>query len=172
MDIFEAIHTRRSIRQFTGGEVSRETERKLLSAAMCAPSAGNAQPWQFVVLRDRALLDRVPDIHPHALMTKQASLGILICGDPRLEKHKGFWVQDCSAAAQNLLLAAHGAGLGAVWTGVHPDAVRVDAFRRLLGLPEAVIPFAFVPIGPPAQQLARKEIFLPERVHLNGWQAS
>ena len=170
MDIFEAIHTRRSIRQFAGGDISEDVLRKILSAAMCAPSAGNAQPWQFVVLRDRALLDRIPQIHPHAQMTKQASLGILICGDLRLEKYKGFWVEDCSAATQNLLLAAHGAGLGAVWTGIHPDAARTAAFQAEFALPEQVIPFAFVPMGPPAQLLARKDIFLPERVHLNGWQ--
>lgn len=169
MDIFEAIHTRRSIRQFTGGEVSEDTVRQILSAAMCAPSAGNGQPWQFVVLRDRALLDRIPDIHPHAMMTRQASLGILVCGDLRLEKYKGFWVQDCSAATQNLLLAAHGAGLGAVWTGVYPDESRTANFRQFFRLPEEVVPFSFVPMGPPAQQLARKDIFLPERVHLNGW---
>ena len=172
MDIFEAIHTRRSIRQFTGGAVSEEVLRNILSAAMCAPSAGNAQPWQFVVLRERALLDRIPEFHPHAPMARQAAVGVLVCGDLRLEKYTGYWVQDCSAATQNLLLAAHGAGLGAVWTGVYPDAGRVAGFRQLLALPEEIVPFSFVPMGPPAQQLARKDLFLPERVHLNGWQAS
>jgi nitroreductase len=172
MDIFEAIHTRRSIRQFTGGEVGDDAVRKILSAAMCAPSAGNAQPWQFVLIRERALLYRIPELHPHAQMARQASLGILVCGDLRLEKYQGFWVQDCSAATQNLLLAAHGAGLGAVWTGVYPDACRVASFRQFFSLPDEVVPFAFIPMGPPAQQLARKDIFLPERVHLNSWQAS
>jgi len=169
MDIFEAIHTRRSIRQFTGGDIDEESVRQILSAAMCAPSAGNAQPWHFVVIRDRALLDRIPEIHPHALMTRQASLGILVCCDLRLEKYKGFWVQDCAAATENLLLAAHGVGLGAVWTGVYPDANRVNNFRQFFSLPEDVVPFSFVPLGPPAQQLGRKDIFLPERVHLNRW---
>ncbi|WP_339137266.1 MAG: nitroreductase family protein [Candidatus Electrothrix sp. GW3-4] len=169
MEIFEALHTRRSIRKYTEGDVGEEIVWKILAAAMCAPSAGNEQPWQFVVIRERTLLDSIPEFHPHASMVRQASLGILVCGDTRLEKYKGFWVQDCSAATQNLLLAAHGAGLGAVWTGVHPDKGRERGFRHLLGLPEEVVPFSFVPLGPVNQQLARKDIFLEERVHMNRW---
>jgi nitroreductase len=169
MDTFEAIHTRRSIRQFTGGEVSEDQVQKILSAAMCAPSAGNAHPWHFLVLRERAILDRIPEIHPHALMTKQASLGILVCGDLQLEKYQGFWVEDCAAATQNLLLAAHALGLGAVWTGIYPDAERTATFQTEFTLPETIIPFAFIPMGPPAQILSRKDIYLPERVHVNGW---
>ena len=114
MDIFTALHTRRSIRQYTDAKIAKEDVRVLLDAAMIAPSAGNARPWQFVVVDDPALLAKVPDIHPYVGMAAGAPLGILVCGEPAAEKYPGYWVQDCSAAVQNLLLAAVGLGLGAV----------------------------------------------------------
>jgi len=169
MEIIEGIKTRRSIRKFKGQAVSPELIRQLLEAAMSAPSAGNQQPWHFVVIDQRRILDQVPTIHPYAAFCKQAPLAILVCGDPRLEKYPGFWVQDCSAATQNLLLAAHGTGLGAVWTGVYPVDERVQAFRKLLDLPEEVIPLALVVIGHPDQKRAHPERYLQERVHHNAW---
>lgn len=169
MNIFEAVHHRRSIRKYTDAPVSDETVETLLKAAMSAPSAGNAQPWQFVVITDREILNRVPDVHPYAAMAKQAPVGILICGDLRLEKYPGNWVADCSAATQNLLLAAHASGLGAVWTGVYPQQDRIEGFRKLLGLPDQVIPLAFVPVGYPDQRLMPEDRFRKDRIHRNGW---
>lgn len=169
MNVFDAIRTRRSIRKFTPEPVSPDQVRILLQAAMMAPSAGNAQPWQFVVVTDRAILDRIPDIHPYAAMSREASVGILVCGDLAREKYRGFWVQDCAAAVQNLLLAAHGLGLGAVWTGIHPDQEREARFRELFRLPAAVVPLAFIPIGHPDQKLPTPERFDPSRVHHDTW---
>jgi len=169
LNIFEAVHHRRSIRKYTDAPVSDETVETLLKAAMSAPSAGNAQPWQFVVITDREILNRVPDVHPYAAMAKQAPVGILICGDLRLEKYPGNWVADCSAATQNLLLAAHASGLGAVWTGVYPQQDRIEGFRKLLGLPDQVIPLAFVPVGYPDQRLMPEDRFRKDRIHRNGW---
>lgn len=169
MNVFEAVHHRRSIRKYTDAPVSDETVETLLKAAMSAPSAGNAQPWQFVVITDREILNRVPDVHPYAAMAKQAPVGILICGDLRLEKYPGNWVADCSAATQNLLLAAHASGLGAVWTGVYPQQDRIEGFRKLLGLPDQVIPLAFVPVGYPDQRLMPEDRFRKDRIHRNGW---
>ena len=120
MELFAAMHTRRSIRKFTSQPVSDDDIRKILEAAMMAPSAGNAQPWQFIVVRDRAKLNQIKDINPYAAMAGKAPLGILVCGDLSLEKYQGFWVQDCSAAVQNMILAVHGSGLGSVWTGIYP----------------------------------------------------
>ena len=114
MELMEALRTRRSIRKFEDREVPEAMVRQMLDAAMMAPSAGNAQPWQFVVVTGRERLDAMADIHPHIRMVTQATLGILVCGDLSQEKYPGYWVQDCSAAMQNLLLAAHGLGLGAV----------------------------------------------------------
>jgi nitroreductase len=102
-------------------------------------------------------------------MAPEAAFCVLVCGDPRLEKHSGFWVQDCSAAVQNMLLAAHALGLGGVWTGIHPDENRVNAFRRLFGLPDSVVPLALLPFGHPAQKSERVDRFRPERIHKNRW---
>lgn len=170
MDIFEALHTRRSVRTFLPDAVTEEQLRTILEAAMAAPSAGNAQPWQFVVVTDRALLDAVPDFHPYAAMCRQAPLAILVCGDTSKEKYAGFWVQDCSAAVQNLLLAVRGLGLGAVWTGIHPDEARAQGARALFGLPQHVVPLALVPIGHTAQPQGRLERFRADRVHRNTWE--
>ena len=167
MDALEAIHTRRSIRKFDGAPVSPEQIEVLLRAAMAAPSAGNAQPWRFVVVTDRAILDRIPDIHPYAAMARTAPAGILVLGDASLEKYPGYWVLDCAAAIQNMLLAARATGLGAVWTGIYPTPERVAAFSRLFALPGHVIPHSLVVVGHPAQTPAPVDRFNPSRVDEN-----
>lgn len=169
MDVFEAMETRRSIRKYTDQAVSDEAVERMLSAAMMAPSAGNAQPWQFVVVRDRGKLEKVKDYNPYAAMAENAPVAVLVCGDLHLEKYQGFWVQDCSAAVQNLLLAAHAMGLGAVWTGVYPMESRVKGFRDLFDLPDPVIPLALVVIGHPDQKIPSKSRFKADRVHRDGW---
>jgi nitroreductase len=169
MNTIDAILTRRSIRKFTDQPVSPEMIRGLLEAAMSAPSAGNEQPWQFIVLTERQTLDAIPSFHPYAAMVRDVSVAIVVCGDVALEKYKGFWVQDCSAATQNILLAAHEMGLGAVWTGIYPMEERVEGMRRLLGLPEHVIPLALIPIGYPAQKAGRQDRFREERIHNDRW---
>lgn len=165
MDIMDAIFDRRSIRKFTDEPVADHEVETLLRAAMAAPSAGNQQPWQFVVLRGRQRLEQVAGMHPHVHMAAKAALGILVCGDTRVEKYAGYWVIDCAAAVQNLLLAAHGLGLGAVWTGIHPMQERVDAFAKFFGVPAGVIPHSFIPLGRPAEARPREDRFRPERVH-------
>jgi len=107
----------------------------------------------------------VAGMHPHVHMAAKAALGILVCGDTRVEKYAGYWVIDCAAAVQNLLLAAHGLGLGAVWTGIHPMQERADAFAKFFGVPAGVIPHSFIPLGRPAEARAREDRFRPERVH-------
>ena len=169
MDAFEAIHGRRSIRSYTSEAIPEDVIEDLLKAAMAAPSAGNQQPWQFVVIDDRKLLDAIPEYHEHSAMLKQAPLAIAMCGDQRLERHKGFWVQDCSAATQNLLLAAHAKGLGAVWLGIYPVEERVKKTQQLLGLPKEVIPLAVVALGYPAESKDPADRFDSSRVHRNCW---
>lgn len=169
MNTLEAIHTRRSVRSFMNKPVPMELLDELVRAAMCAPSAGNQQPWQFVIVDDRILLNGVMEVTPNAKMCKEARAAILVCGDTKKEKYPGFWVQDCSAATENLLLAAHERGLGAVWTGIYPIAERVEGFRGLFELPEHVIPLCLVPIGYPAKAAALVDRFQAERVHHNKW---
>ncbi len=167
MELKEAIFTRRSIRKFEDKPIPEAMVREILEAAMMAPSAGNQQPWQFVVIDDRAVLDSLVDIHPHIRMVTQAPLGILVCGDLSLEKYAGYWVQDCAAAMQNMLLTIHGLGLGAVWTGVYPMEDRVAAFKEKFNLPKQVIPLGFVPLGWPTQQLTSESRFREDRIHHN-----
>jgi len=169
MDAITCIHTRRSIRKYEKRAVGDDLIKQVLEAGMMAPSAGNQQPWQFLVITDPALLARIPEVHPYAGMAPEAAFSVLVCGDLKLEKHRGFWVQDCSAAVQNMLLAAHALGLGGVWTGIYPDEERVSGFRRLFGLPEHVVPLALLPFGHPAQKSERADRFRPERIHKNKW---
>jgi nitroreductase len=169
VDTLEAIRTRRSVRKYEDRPVPEELVRKLLAAAMSAPSARNQQPWQFVVIDDRRMLADVAEINPNAQMARHAPLGIMVCGDLSLEKSPGYWVVDCAAAVENLLLAAHALGLGAVWTGVFPREERMEGLRRLVKLPQNVIAHSFVVVGYPAEQPPPQDHFRQDRVHRNGW---
>ena len=169
MDTLTAIATRRSIRKYTSEPVPEELITSLLRAAMMAPSAGNQQAWHFVVITDRERLQRITSIHPYVGMAAKAPLAILVCGDESREKFPGYWPQDCSAAMQNLLLAAHAQGLGAVWTGVYPMAERIEGFKDTFSLPDKVIPLGLAVIGWPAQKLPSRDRFNPERVHRDRW---
>jgi len=167
METLEAIRTRRSIRKYADRSVPEKVVETLLRAAMAAPSAGNEQPWQFVVLDDRETLAAIPEYHPYSAMLKEAPLAIVVCGDVRLERYKGYWVQDCSAAMENLLLAAHASGLGAVWLGIYPMEERVVKTQELLKLPGEVIPLGIAALGYPAEEKEPADRFNAERVHRN-----
>jgi nitroreductase len=169
MDAIETIHTRRSIRSYENRLVPEEMVEKLLAAAMQAPSARNQQPWHFVVIDDRELLAEIPSFMPNASMAGKAPLAILVCGDLSLEKSEGYWVVDCAAATQNLLLSAHALGLGAVWCGVFPRQPRMDGLRKLLGLPQSVMAHSLVVLGYPAGQASPEDRYRPDRVRRNHW---
>jgi nitroreductase len=169
MDIFTALHTRRSIRSYTEQPVSKEELRIILDAAMIAPSAGNAQPWHFIIVDEPGILRQVPALNQYAAMAPKAPVSIAVCANLNEEKYKGFWVQDCSAAIQNMLLAVTGLDLGAVWTGIYPMKERVKGFQNLLQLPENIIPLALLVIGRPAAESARKSRFDAAKVHYNRW---
>ncbi len=172
MDLLEAIHTRRSIRRFTSAPVPEGTVETLLRAAMAAPSAGNQQVWRFVVLRSPDARRAVAAANPHAGMLAEAPLGIVVCADTAAERYPGFWVQDCSAAIQNILLAAHAAGYGAVWLGYHPREDRVEAVQEALGIPRDVRPLGVVAVGRPAEEKGRVDRYDPDKVHHERWQGS
>ena len=169
MDVLEAIHTRRSIRAYQNKPVPEELIQKLLATAMQAPSARNQQPWQFVVIDDRATLAKIPPFMPNAAMAGNAPLAILVCGDLSLEKSPGYWMVDCAAAVENMLLAAHALGLGAVWCGVYPREARMDGLRQLVGLPKNVIAHSLVVLGYAAEQVPAEDRYRPERVRRNHW---
>ncbi len=169
MEAIEALMTRRSIRKYTDEPVEKEQIETLLRAAMAAPSAVNTQPWHFVVIRERSTLDRLAQEHPYASMLKQAPLAIAICGDLRLEHAPGYWTVDCGNATENMLIAAHAIGLGAVWLGIYPREERMEMLARVLSLPAEVLPLALVSIGHPAEQPRQPERYNPERVHWESW---
>ncbi|WP_291330017.1 nitroreductase family protein [Desulfovibrio sp. UCD-KL4C] len=169
MEVLEAIHTRRSVRKYQDKPISDELIKELLGAAMVAPTAGNQQAWHYIVVDDHEKLAGVKEYSEYAGMAANAPLGIIICGDLSLEKYPGYWVQDCSAATQNLLLAVRAKGLGAVWTGVHPIESRIKGFSENFNLPENVVPLSFVIIGWPAQEQKYKDRYKEERVHKNTW---
>ena len=169
METLEAIRGRRSIRSYTDQPVSDELMEQMLRAAMNAPSAGNQQPWHFVVIDDRDVLDTIREFHPYAEMLKQAPVAIAVCSETRGLMCEEHWGQDCSAAVENLLLAAHALGLGAVWLGVTPIQDRMDAAAGLFGLPEGIVCFALVAIGHSAEQKAPNDNYDPKRVHRNRW---
>jgi nitroreductase len=169
MDKLRHILDRRSIRRFTEQKIDRETIKQLLTAAMYAPSAVNKQPWHFVVIDQRQMLEKIMEIHPHAGMLQTASHGIVICGDEFLQHDDGYWVVDCGAATQNLLLAAQTLGLGACWVGLHPREGRKASFTELLELPSHVKPFALVALGYSGEKISRPERFKSDKVRHNSW---
>ena len=169
MNSLEAVLSRRSIRKYTDQPVPDEVVKHLLEAAMSAPSANNKQPWHFVVIRDRGLLDAIPTFHPYSGMLKEAAVAILVCGDTRSQALEGYWVQDCSAATQNILIAINALGLGGVWLGIYPREERVEGFRKLVELPDCIMPLSLISIGHPAEKLPRSNRYDASRVHHNKW---
>ncbi|UCG42348.1 MAG: nitroreductase family protein [candidate division WOR-3 bacterium] len=145
----EALFARRSVRDFTGDEVDRADIRALLEAGMAAPSARGLDPWRFVVVTDRRLLDRLADVHPHAKTLKHAGACIAVCGDRAVAPD--FWVQDCSAATENILVAAAMLGLGTCWLGVHPRAGREESLKKVLRVPDEVGMLCLIAVGRPKQ---------------------
>jgi nitroreductase len=167
----DPIFSRRSVRRYTEQPVSDEQVQDLLEAAMAAPSACARDPWEFIVLRDADLRAKVASFLPNGPMLAQAPLGFVVCGD--LERaHAGelsFLLQDCSAAIENLLLAARALGLGGVWLGVHPRQDRIDSLRSLFGLPANILPVGGIAVGHPAETPAPRTRYNADRVHVNGW---
>lgn len=166
------IMTRVSVREFTGEKISEAQLDTLLRAAMAAPSAINKQPWAFIVVTDEALIAQLGEALPYSRCSNHPAVAIIPCGD--LSKAipgemANFWINDVSAATENLLLAAHAMGLGAVWTGLHPDMTRAKMVQEMLGLPEHIIPLCVVPVGVPAEQPEVKDKYKPENIHYNRW---
>ena len=167
--MLEAIRKRRSIRKYRHGEIPEETIEALLRSAMQAPSARNLQPWEFIVVRDRDTLGKIPDYHPYSSMVPGAGAAILVCGNTERQKDPGYIAQDCSAAVQNLLLEAVEQGLGAVWLGVFPRKERIDGMTELFGLPRHIIPVALISVGHPAEEPEYQDRFDAGKVHMEKW---
>jgi nitroreductase len=165
------IFGRRSIRVYSPGEVSEPVLTRLLEAAMAAPSAMTKDPWRFVVVRNKKTLTKLAALHPGAAMLASASVAIVVCGDldAAFERQVSYLLQDCSAAIENLLLAAHAQGLGACWVGIHPGEPLIKQVRGLLSLPAAFIPVAAVSLGQPGEQPAPRTRYNPANVRAEKW---
>lgn len=167
------IFGRRSIRVYKPGSIDIGKVRVLLEAAMAAPSAAAKDPWRFVVLQSPDRLTQVAGVLPHGRMLATAGLGIVVCGDLHAA-HDGqlsYLLQDCSAAIENLLLAAHGLGLGACWLGIHPREERMRDVSRLLRLPGHVVPVSAIALGYPAEEKDARSRFNAGYVHYDEWKA-
>lgn len=163
------ILTRRSIRKFKSNNVTDEMIKQILKAAMAAPSAANKQTWDFIIVKDRKVLDSIPEIHPYAKMSQEAPVAILVCGNTNRSDGRGFWVQDCAAASQNILLAANSLGLGSVWCGVYPKEGLTKAFKEKFDLPEEIYPLSFIPIGFPAEEKPPSKRYDENKIHYEKW---
>ncbi len=171
-DAIDVIHARVSVREYEPQRpVPAEMLDKLVRAGMAAPTAGNRQPWYFVTVTDRATLDKLGE-HPHGGMLKTAGAAIAVVGAPEEGLRGGagqMWIQDCSAATENILVAVEALGLGAVWLGVYPVPERMAAVRETLGIPEGYDPLSLISIGWPQNKPAPKDKYKPEKIFTDRW---
>lgn len=170
--VIDNIMTRTSVRAYQERDVENDKVETMLRAAMAAPSAGNKQPWKFVVIRDKNTLHEISANLNTMRMAEKAPLAIVVCGDMDNtfpEDGRDYWVEDASAATENLLLAAHGIGLGAVWCGIYPMKERVAFLQKLLHLPGNLVPLNVIPIGYPAEKPTPKDKWKPENIRNERW---
>ena len=171
--VLQNIFSRKSVRSYTDRSVSRTQLDTLVRAAMAAPTGRDMRPWKFVIVDERAVMDSLAARLPKAKMLAAAPVAVVVCGDLSVVDQEGKpsvnWVMDCSAATENLLLAAEAMGLGAVWTGVYPYDDRMTAVSAALGLPEHVVPLCVVPVGYPEGDPRPKDKYKAENIHYNGW---
>ena len=168
--VLNTILKRTSIRSYENKPVEKEKIEKLLRAGMAAPTAMNKQPWHFVVVTDKGQLQKLSEANPYAVMAAKAPLAIVVCGDMNKAAEgnaREFWIQDCSAATENILLAATGMGLGAVWTGTYPSKERCADVAKVLGLPESLIPLNTIVIGYPDADVSPKDKWNTENISYN-----
>ncbi|NVO10911.1 MAG: nitroreductase family protein [Bacteroidales bacterium] len=171
--VLKAIYTRKSVRLYDESvEVTKEQLEELMRAGMAAPSSRNLQPWAFIGITNRSTLNQLANGLPYAKMLFKAKAAIVVCGIPEpsgQDSPEGYWIQDCSAATQNILLAAESIGLGAVWTGVFPRPERVQIVKEILGIPEKVIPLNVIPIGCPNGVDKPKDKFRKDNIMWESW---
>ncbi len=158
----ENILTRRSVRSYTDQDVEPGKIEAILEAGMAAPSGKNGQPWDFIVLTRREILDEMAERLPYAKMLREARVAIAVCAD---RTKSPYWYVDCSAAAENILLAAHALGLGAVWTATYPYRDRMDVVKELCGLPGSYDSLCVIPVGYPAREARPKDNFDAGKIH-------
>ena len=169
--ILDSINSRCSTRFFTDKKISRDLMEKIIKSAFTAPSACNLQPWEFIVITDEDTLRDMADVHPYASMFKTATAGIIVCGNMEkcIENHEEFWTQDCSAATENILIAANSLDIGSVWTGIYPVMERCRYLSEYFNLPDNIMPFSLIALGYPGQKKNIIDKYDENKVHFDKW---
>lgn len=169
--ILENINSRSSTRVFNDKKISVNDLKLIIKSAFSAPSACNLQPWEYMIITDDDKVKDMKNIHEYAGMFETATAGILVCGN--LEKiipsHREFWVQDCSAATQNILLAANALGISSVWTGIYPVEERCEKLKEYFNMPENIMPFALIALGYSDNENNVMDKYDENKIHLNNW---
>ena len=165
--VVKNILNRKSVRQYTAQDIAKENIDTIIKAGMAAPSAVNLQPWEIVLITNKKILNELSKKHPYASFTKNASVAIVVCGNSEISPD--YWVQDCSAVTENILLATESLGLGAVWCGVYPNQDRISAVQQILKLPKHIVPLNLIPIGYPKGENLPKQKYNPSKIHINSW---
>ena len=169
MEVQEALLNRRSIRKYKDQKLSKENLDKILKAAMYSPSAMNLQAWQFIVIDDKGILVETIKSIPYAEMLRQSAAAIIVCGDSSVEKNESWLLQNCSAAIQNILLSAHGLGIGSCWIAIHGMDEIYQNIKAQFKLPENIVPVSLISLGYPDEVLGAEERFKEEKIHFNKW---
>jgi nitroreductase len=170
MELYQGLITRRSIRKYTREIIEEDNIIAIIKAGMYAPSARNRRPWHFIVIDDRKVMNKIMEVHPYSSMLAEASHAIVVCGDEKMQNGPGYYKLDCSAATQNILLAAHSMGFGAVWLGVEPREERINAISLILELPPYVHPLSIISIGVPVKSPVEiPDRFEREKIRKNKW---
>lgn len=165
-DALENIFSRKSVRKFLAQPVEEEKVQLLLKAGMSGPSGKDTRPWEFIVVDSRMILDSLAAALPYAKMLKDAPMAIIVCGDTT---KSSYWYLDCSAAAENILLAAEALGLGGVWTAAYPYGDRMQAVKKYTGIPDHISSLCVIPVGYPAGPQNPKDKWDASRIHRNQW---
>jgi nitroreductase len=169
MDLQDALLNRRSIRKYKDQKIIKDELNSILKTAMYAPSAMNLQAWQFILIDDKNILIETIKSIPYAEMLKQSAAAILVCGDSAVEKNESWLIQNCSAAIQNILLSAHGLGIGSCWIAIHGMDDVYKNIKDQFGLPENIVPVSLISLGYPDETVITEERFNEEKIHYNKW---
>lgn len=169
--ILNNILNRKSVRQYNEEQIEKEDLITILKAGMAAPSTCNFQPWNFIIIQNKNTLNDMADIHKYAKMFKNAKAGIIVTGDMQktLKNSEDYWIEDCSAATENILLAIEALGLGGVWTGIYPSENRVNKLKNYFNLPKNIIPFNLIAIGHPKGKQNIKNKWDESKIHWEKW---
>lgn len=165
----DAILKRHSVRNYLDKPIDEAIIEQILHAGMSAPSAMHSNPWHFILITDNDKMIAVTKIHPYSHMMLQAQCAILVCGDQSAEILPDYFQQNCSAATENILIAATDLGLGCVWVGIYPNEKYRKDFKKLFNLPENIEPFALIPLGYPTQPAKIVNRLDSSRIHKNDW---